>query len=73
MKGEGINTICNGNLKVTDLEVYLVEGMINSVNQNLFIFLLSIHIIITSDFDKKKIKNRNKQKQKRYVLFSSNF
>jgi hypothetical protein len=22
-------------LKVTDLEVYLVEGMINSVNQNL--------------------------------------
>jgi len=35
MKGEDINTICNGNLKVTDLEVYLVEGMINSVNQNL--------------------------------------
>jgi hypothetical protein len=35
MKGENVNTICNGNLKVTDLEVYLVEGMINSVNQNL--------------------------------------
>jgi len=35
MKGENANTICNGNLKVTDLEVYLVEGMINSVNQNL--------------------------------------
>jgi hypothetical protein len=35
MKGEDINTICNGNLKVTDLEVYLLEGMINSVNQNL--------------------------------------
>ena len=35
MKGEDINTICNGNLKVTDLEVYLLEGMINSVTQNL--------------------------------------
>ena len=35
MKGEDLNTICNGNLKVTDLEVYLVEGMINSVKQNL--------------------------------------
>ena len=35
MKGEDINTICNGNLKVTDLEVYLLEGMINIVNQNL--------------------------------------
>jgi hypothetical protein len=35
MKGEDLNTICNGNLKVTDLEIYLVEGMINSVKQNL--------------------------------------
>jgi hypothetical protein len=35
MKGENDNTICDGNLNVTDLEVYLVEGMINSVNQNL--------------------------------------
>jgi hypothetical protein len=35
MKGENANTICNGNLKVTDLEVYLVEGMINSIKQNL--------------------------------------
>lgn len=33
MKGENANTICNGNLKVTDLEVYLVEGMINRVCQ----------------------------------------
>ena len=35
IKGENVNTICNGNLKVTDLEVYLVEGMINSIKQNL--------------------------------------
>jgi hypothetical protein len=35
MKGENANTICNGNLKVTDLEVYLVEGMLNSIKQNL--------------------------------------
>ena len=35
IKGENANTICNGNLKVTDLEVYLVEGMINSIKQNL--------------------------------------
>ena len=32
MKGENANTICNGNLKVTELEVYLVESRLCKLN-----------------------------------------
>ncbi|CAC5404512.1 Interferon-induced protein 44-like [Mytilus coruscus] len=34
MKGENLNTICNGNLKVTDLEVYMVEELPNAPLEN---------------------------------------
>ncbi|CAG2189890.1 unnamed protein product [Mytilus edulis] len=34
MKGENSNSICNGNLKVTDLEVYMVEEIPNAPLEN---------------------------------------